>query len=192
MANWKNSSLHIPPRAKLAGGAVALLVLGAAAGASAVSHMRPSVEMAPAMPTAIAKVPQASGVVTVKGKIVEVYGDRFIMQDGSGRLLIDVGPDGSGQLRTGNALMVQGRYDNGQLRASYLVDSQGRIADVGASPHPPRGPGHDGPPPSPPPPSGAAVPPAPSAPSPVDANGAPENSRAANAPFPGAGSAIKR
>jgi hypothetical protein len=176
MVDWKNAGPQIPLRAKLAGGAVALLALGAAAGASAVSHMRPSIEMAPAMPTAIAKVPQASGIVTVKGKIAEVYGDRFIMQDDSGRLLIDAGPEASGQLQQGTALMVQGRYDNGQLRASYLVDSQGRITDVGGPPHGPHGPGHDGPPPPPPgagpiapppPPPGATMAPPPPPPPPV-------------------------
>ncbi|WP_443969639.1 hypothetical protein [Sphingobium sp. CR28] len=207
MVDWKNSGSRIPLRAKLAGGAVALLALGAAAGASVVSHMRPPVEMAPALPTAIAKLAQTSGTVTVKGKIAEVYGDRFIMQDGSGRLLIDAGPDGSDVVRTGSALMVQGRYDNGQLRASYLVDAQGRITDVGGPP-PPHGPHHDGPPPPPPPPPGAgptppppggvgAPPPAPPpsggavAPPPVDANGVPIDSRTANPQLPGAGSASK-
>ena len=145
MVDWKNTGSRIPVRARLAAGAVALLLVGGAAGASVVSHTRPSVEMAPAIPTAIAKVPQANGVITVKGKVAEVYGSRFIMQDGSGRMLIDAGPDNSGQLSPGNALMVQGRYDNGQLHASYLVDPQGHITDVGAPPGPPHGPGREGP-----------------------------------------------
>jgi hypothetical protein len=162
MVDWKKPGAHIPRKAKLASGAAALLLLGAAAGAGAASHMRPTVEMAPTVPTAIAKLPQASGVVTVKGKIAEVYGDRFILQDGSGRLLVDAGPEGTGQLRAGAALTAQGRYDNGQMRASYLVDPQGNISDVSAPPRPPRGPGRDGPPAPPPPPPGAGpVPPRP-------------------------------
>lgn len=161
MVDWKNAGPHVPLRAKRAGGAIALLVLGAAAGATALSYTRPGIEMAPVIPTAIAKVPQASGIVTVKGQIAEVYGSRFIMRDGSGRLLIDAGPDGSGQFHSGDTLIVQGRYDNGQLRASYLVDGQGRITDVGTPPHPPQGPGHDGPPPPPPPPGGIGAPPPP-------------------------------
>ena len=191
MVDWKNRGSRIPLRAKLAGGAVVLFVLGAAAGAGAVSLMRPTVEMAPAMPTAIAQVPQTGGVVTVKGKIIEIYGDRFIMQDGSGRLLIDAGPDGSGQLRPGSALMVQGRYDNGQLRASYLVDAQGSITNVGAPPQPPRGPGHDAPPPPPPPPGGAIPPAAPCGPSAIDANGSASTSRTTSPQLPATRSAIK-
>ncbi len=189
MVDWKNSGSRIPLRTKLAGGAVALLALGAAAGASVVSHMRPPVEMAPALPTAIAKLAQTSGIVTVKGKIAEVYGDRFIMQDGSGRLLIDAGPGGSDALRAGGALMVQGRYKNGQFRASYLVDSQGHITDVGAPP-PQHGPRHDGPPspgpgPTPPPPGGIGVPaPPPPTSGVVSAASGPKNSQ-----LPDAGSA---
>jgi hypothetical protein len=125
MVDWKNPVGHIPHRVKLASGMAVLLALGGAAGAGAVAYTRPPVEMAPTVPTAIAQVPQRSGITTVKGKVAEVYGDRFVLQDGTGRLLVDLGRDGSGQVRAGNALMVQGRYDNGQLRASYLVDPQG-------------------------------------------------------------------
>lgn len=190
MVDWNYAGPRIPRRVTQASAALALLVLGAVAGAGAMTYTRPSIEMAPAIPTAIAKVPQTAGLVTVKGKIAEVYGDRFILQDGSGRLLIDAGPDASGKLQQGNALMAQGRYDNGQLHASYLVDPQGGITDVGGPPHAPHGPGHGGPPPpppgagptppppggimapSPPPmplPAGAVAPPAP-APSPPEAD----------------------
>ncbi|PTR06640.1 MULTISPECIES: hypothetical protein [unclassified Novosphingobium] len=175
MVDWKNPVGHIPHRMKLASGVAVLLALGGAAGAGAVAYTRPPVEMAPTVPTAIAQVPQRSGITTVKGKVAEVYGDRFVLQDGTGRLLVDVGRDGSGQVRSGNALMVQGRYDNGQLRASYLVDPQGGVTQVGAPPPPPppppRGPGRDAPPPPPPPGDGSAPPPPPPPP-PAGANGA--------------------
>ncbi len=138
--------------------AAALLAVGVAGGASAVSLTRPGIEMAPTTPTAIARLSGTSGVVTVKGRVVEIFGDRFVLQDATGRTMIDAGRNGDG-VTAGATMTVQGRYDNGQLRASYLVDPNGRIVAGGPPPHgpggprAPGGPGHDGPPP--PPPGGA-------------------------------------
>jgi uncharacterized protein YdeI (BOF family) len=151
-------------RGALVGGAAVLLALGAAGGASAVQATRPSIEMAPTVQTPIAKLASASGVVTVKGRVAEVFGDRFVIQDASGRAMIAVGRGGQGTVSVGQAVQVQGRYDDGQLRASYLVDQNGKVVAVGPRPggpegpggpgapggHRPHGPGHDGPPPPPP------------------------------------------
>ena len=130
-------------------GAAALLAIGIAGGAGAVSMTRPGIEMAPTTPTAIAKLPASSGVVTVKGRVAEVYGDRFVLQDATGRTMIDAGRDADA-VAVGKAMTVQGRYDDGQVRASYLVDPTGRIDAVGPGgrrpPHGPAGPGRDGPP----------------------------------------------
>lgn len=154
MTEWKNTL----PRHRLAVAAAALLALGAAGGAGAVHLTRPSVEMAPTVPTAVARLAQTSGIVTVKGRVAETYGDRFVLQDGSGRTLVDAGRGGA-DVRSGAALTVQGRYRDGQLHASYLVDAQGNVQAVGAPPPPPGGP-HGPPPPGgpgapPPPPPGA-------------------------------------
>ncbi|VXC49620.1 conserved hypothetical protein [Sphingomonas sp. T1] len=165
-------TLNRGTRMKLA--AAALLAVGVAGGASAVSLTRPGIEMAPTTPTAIARLSGTSGVVTVKGRVVEIFGDRFVLQDATGRTMIDAGRNGNGV--TADATMtVQGRYDNGQLRASYLVDPNGRIVAGGPPPHGPGGPrgpggpgapGRDGPPP--PPPGGAnLVPPGTTTPSAV-------------------------
>ncbi|MBD8550505.1 MULTISPECIES: hypothetical protein [unclassified Sphingomonas] len=147
-------------RMKLA--AAALLAVGVAGGAGAVSLTRPGIEMAPTTPTAIARLSGTSGVVTVKGRVVEIFGDRFVLQDATGRTMIDAGRNGDG-VTAGATMTVQGRYDNGELRASYLVDPNGRIVAAGPAggppphgpggPRAPDGPGHDGPPP--PPPGGA-------------------------------------
>ena len=139
MTDWKNM-----PRNRLAVAAAALLALGAAGGAGAVQLTRPTVEMAPTVPTAVAKLAQSSGIVTVKGRVAETYGDRFVLQDGSGRTLVDAGR-GAADVQSGAALTVQGRYLDGQLHASYLVDAQGNVQAVGAPPPPPGGP--HGPPP---------------------------------------------
>jgi multidrug efflux pump subunit AcrA (membrane-fusion protein) len=50
-------------------GAAGLLVLGAAGGAGAMALTRPTVEMAPTVPTPIAKLADARGVVSVRGHV---------------------------------------------------------------------------------------------------------------------------
>jgi len=175
MVEW---SKYGSQRLRLGLAAAALVVAGAAGGAGAIGLTRPAVEMAPTQAVAIASLPNRDGLVTVKGKVAEVYGDRFTLTDGSGKTMVDAGRDGS-TVTVGAPVMVQGRYDNGQLRASFLVDGNGRIEPVGprGRPHPPHGPGGpdgprgpgaagpggprgDGPPPPPP---GGCVPGAPGA-----------------------------
>ncbi len=174
---------------KLGLGVAIGLAIGAAGGASAVSLTRPGVEMAPTVATPVARLASSSGVVTVKGRVAEVYGDRFVVQDGSGKAMVDGARDAN--VAKGAAVQVQGRYDDGQLRASYVVDAAGKVTPVGPPPPRPgkgpdgRGPGPHGPggpggpdargpggpggpgcapgamPPPPPPADGAAPPPPP-------------------------------
>lgn len=161
-------------------GGAALLALGLAGGAGAVSLTRPAVEMAPATPVAISSLANRDGIVTVKGRIAEVYGDRFTVADASGKTMVDAGRDRRTTLTAGAPVTVQGRFDDGQLKASFLVGQDGTIDQVGPrgprhgpdgrgpdSKRGPGGPGHDGPPPPggpradgagapPPPPAGCA------------------------------------
>lgn len=164
---------------KLGLGVAIGLAIGAAGGASAVSLTRPGVEMAPTVATPVAKLASGNGVVTVKGRVAEVYGDRFVVQDATGRTMVDAGRDAS--VTKGAPVQVQGRYDDGQLRASYLVDANGKVTPVGPPPPRPghgpkdrgpdgaRGPGGPGAPcapgavPPPPPPADGSAPPPPPA-----------------------------
>jgi hypothetical protein len=132
-----------------------LLVLGATGGAGAMALTRPIVEMAPTVTTPIARLAGARGIVSMRGRVAEVYGDRFVVQDGSGRMLVDAGPRAAGNLHPSEPILVQGRFDDGQLRARYLVDASGTVQEVGPPPTPP---GHRGPPP--PPRGGPDAPPA--------------------------------
>lgn len=146
------SRFQTSPRARLGIGAAVLLALGAAGGAGAVSLTRPSIEMAPTVQTPIAKLSATSGIVTVKGRVAEVFGDRVVLQDATGRTMVDTGRAAGSSIAKGAALTVQGRYDDGQLRSSFLVDASGMITPVGPprggpGPRGPHGPGHDGPPP---------------------------------------------
>ena len=122
-------------------GGAALLAAGAAGGAGAVGLTRPGIEVAPIRPVAIASLTRRdSGLVTVRGKVAEVYGDRFTIADGSGKTMVDAGRDGDDTVTAGQDLLVQGRYDDGQLHASFLVDGNGSVRAVG--PAFPRGPHH--------------------------------------------------
>ena len=143
-------------------GSAALLALGVAGGVGAVSLTRPPVEMAPTVSTAISRLPATHGIVTVRGRVAAIYGDRVLVQDQTGRALVDAGRDGAASLAVGGPILAQGRFRDGQLRARFLVDASGSAQEVGPpSPPPPhRGPG--GPPP--PPPGGPGAPPPPMAP----------------------------
>jgi len=90
--------------------------------------------------------------VTVKGKVVEIYGNKFIVQDESGRALVESGPAGDGGKLVGlnEELNLQGRFDNGFLHGSYIVHQDGKtemLRPAGPpTPHKPHGgPMEDGP-----------------------------------------------
>src|SRR4051812_45358538 len=63
------------------------LAIGVAGGAGAMKFVRPTPEMAPLTPVAISTMP-ASSLVTIKGTVTEIYGNKFILQDQSGKALI--------------------------------------------------------------------------------------------------------
>ncbi|MHA6717845.1 hypothetical protein ACX40Y_00200 [Sphingomonas sp. RS6] len=134
----------------LGAGAAILLALGAAGGASAVSLTRPAIEMAPLNATPIGTLTDSGDVVTIKGKVAEIFGDRIVVQDQTGKAMVDVGRASDLGLAVGQDLTVQGRYDDGQFRASYLVDANGRVTATGPAgghPHGPAGPEGPGRPP---------------------------------------------
>jgi uncharacterized protein YdeI (BOF family) len=104
-------------------------------------------------PVAIGKL-QASDVVSVKGSVAEIYGNKFILQDDTGRTLVDLGPQGDdGNVVTkGEQVAVQGRFDRGFIAAQIVSHADGRNQAFGPPPPPPdpaadRGPGRRPPPP---------------------------------------------
>ncbi|WP_086011131.1 hypothetical protein, partial [Sphingomonas sp. S17] len=158
MSRWNVSNLRLQGKAPLAAAAAVLIALGAGGGAAAVSMTRPTVTMAPTNPTAIAKLASTSGIVSAKGRVTEVFGDRFVVQDRTGRAMVAGSRDAMPSV--GSNVLVQGRYDDGVMHAQYLVDPNGSVVPVG--PPPPRpgaGPRGDGPPPPPGGPRGDAPPP---------------------------------
>ena len=125
-------------------GVLGILAVGIVAGAGAVSLTRPSPEMAPTTPVAIASMP-TTGLVTVKGQVAEIYGNKFVLQDSSGRALVETGRAGEGGklVAKDEPVTVQGRFDDGFLRASFVVHADGRAEAIGPVGPPP--PPHGGP-----------------------------------------------
>lgn len=156
-------------RTGLAG--VALLAAGLTGGAVVARSFEPAVEMAPMRATPIRSLTAGDSVVTVKGRVAETFGNKFVLDDGSGHALVDTGPKGddASLVSVGAPVTVQGRFDRGMMHASFLVDASGKVvalAPLAPPPHGPGGPGGSGagprdrnaPPPPPPPPAGAPAP----------------------------------
>lgn len=171
---------HIePPRARrgfglnrrgnLALAGAGLLALGGATGAVVMAETRPSVSMAPATPVAIRSL-SSTGIVTIRGRVGEIYGNKFIMADASGRALVDTGREGDDRqlVTAGEPVTVQGRFERGFVHAAFLVGPDSKVIALGPLAGPPRtprgpggphGPGPDGPPPPRPGANDAAAPP---------------------------------
>jgi len=176
----------------LGAAAIALLAVGGAGGAVASRAVQPSIAMAPTHAVAIKSLTDDGGIVTVKGRVAETYGNQFTIEDGTGKALIDGGPaveDGS-LAPKGAIVSVQGRFDRGTLHPMFLIDPSGKVVEIGHGPRGaggPGGPGPHGPGPgegpdrAPPPPPPAGVAPAGAAPAPLPAGTA---AAAAQAPAP--------
>jgi uncharacterized protein YdeI (BOF family) len=85
---------------------------------------------------------QDDSVIAVKGEVSDIFGNKFVIQDASGRALVDTGPRGEDRMvaTKGETLMVQGRFDRGVIRAQVVMHADGRNEAFG----PPHGP-KDGP-----------------------------------------------
>jgi hypothetical protein len=130
--------------ARLAALGAGLLALGGTAGALVMAETRPSVSMAPATPVAIRSL-SSGGIVTIRGRVAEVYGNKFVMQDATGRALVDTGREGDErQLVVANQpVTVQGRFERGFVHAAFLVGPDNKVLALGPLAGPPHGP-HDG------------------------------------------------
>jgi uncharacterized protein YdeI (BOF family) len=83
--------------------------------------------------------------VALKGQVAEIFGNKFIVQDDSGRALVDTGRSGeSGNLvAKSETVTVQGRFEHGFVHAQAISHSDGRndfVGPPGPPPPPPGGP----------------------------------------------------
>ncbi|OBQ73709.1 hypothetical protein EB233_10415 [Mesorhizobium erdmanii] len=129
--------------AKMVGGSalVGMLLVGAVAGAVAMKVSRHDERQALLPPVTINAMADDS-LVAVKGKVAEIFGNKFVISDGTGRTLVDVGPEGSNAklVAQDEEVTVQGRYDEGFIHAGMVIHGDGRVDEL-RPPHP-RGPRH--------------------------------------------------
>jgi hypothetical protein len=131
-------------RGSLATGALAVvLIAGAALGAGGTrlaQNWQPRSVML-LQPAPIDKMAERSPVA-IRGDVAEVFGNQFVVQDGSGRALVDTGPRGEGRMvvAKGETVTVQGRFDRGVLHADVLAHADGRNEAFGPPDHGPKGP----------------------------------------------------
>jgi uncharacterized protein YdeI (BOF family) len=121
----------------------ALLVafgIGGAVTAAALQARRPTLVML--TPAPITSMHDWSEVA-VKGQVAEVFGNKFIVQDDSGRALVDAGRSGeSGNLvAQSETVTVQGRFEHGSIHAQAISHPDGRNDFVGPPGPPPPPPG---------------------------------------------------
>ena len=127
--------------------AAALLAVGVGGGATVAHMSAPSVEMAPANPVAITSLADGDSIVTVRGKVAEVYGPAFILADGSGRALVEAGPHrgfmggATSLVAVGQTVTVQGHFRDGTIHASFLVGADGKVTALRPMGPPRGGPG---------------------------------------------------
>ncbi len=137
---------HVPPHERrrhwiVYPAVVVALAAGAAGGAAAMKMAGPTTEVAPMTPVSIATMP-ASSLVTIKGTVAEIYGNKFILQDDSGKTLVETGPAGASSdlIKQNEPITVQGRFDDGFVHASFLVGKDGKTQALRAPGPPPHGP----------------------------------------------------
>jgi hypothetical protein len=115
---------------------VAALMLGA--GLTALAGLRREVAFAPLTPAPIAAMGDWSPVA-VQGQVAEIFGNKFIVQDESGRALVDTGPEGEdGKLvAPSETVTIQGRFERGFIHAVAIAHADGRNDIVGPPGPPP-------------------------------------------------------
>jgi uncharacterized protein YdeI (BOF family) len=139
--------LHVSRRSLAAGALGVVLIAGAALGAGGTrlaQNWQPRSVML-LQPRPIDRMAERSPVA-IKGDVAEVFGNKFVVQDGSGRALVDTGPRGEDRMMVakGETVTVQGRFDRGVVHAEVLAHADGRNEAFGPPDHGPMGP-KDGP-----------------------------------------------
>ena len=111
--------------------AAGLIAFGLVAGAGATIFAVPHDNVVLMQPTSIATLAPYS-TVAVKGKVAEIFGNKFVIDDGNGRALVETGRAGeSGKLvAAGETLTVQGRFDDGFIHGDVLVHADGKAESL--------------------------------------------------------------
>jgi uncharacterized protein YdeI (BOF family) len=116
--------------------------IGGGVTAAALQARRPSLVML--TPASITSMHDWSEVA-VKGQVAEIFGNKFIVQDDSGRALVETGRRGEGGqlVAKSESVTVQGRFEHGFIHAEVISHLDGRndfVGPPGPPPPPPGGP----------------------------------------------------
>jgi len=127
----------IPRRTWVVGALAAPLAMGAL-GLSLAQGT--SFQPTPVEPVAIQAL-APSGATAIRGTVAEIFGNKFVVQDPTGRALVETGREGEdGKLvAKGEAVTVQGRFETGFLHARVLTHGDGRKVVLGPAGGPPMG-----------------------------------------------------
>ena len=115
-------------------------------GCRLVEERRPSIDAkvkAPMHKTSISELFPAAAV-KVAGRVDEIFGNKYILQDETGRALIELGPEGHDAVRggVGQSVTVEGRFKEGFIHADAVTTPDGRRIELRDGKHGPKhGPG---------------------------------------------------
>jgi len=120
-------------------GAVAAPLALAAVGLS-LARPGQTVTPTPVAPGAISAL-APSGSIAARGEVAELFGNKFVLQDGTGRALVETGHEGEdGTLvAKGETVTVQGRFERGFLHAKLITRADGSQVVLGRAGGPPPG-----------------------------------------------------
>lgn len=88
--------------------------------------------------TPIRELQRTTGI-TITGEIRSVVGNEFILDDGTGQLIVDAGPRWYHQLdlRSGEQVTVIGEYDDYDFDAFQITRSNGEVIQIREAGGPP-------------------------------------------------------
>lgn len=117
-------------KAAVAAGLVGLPLVAAAGGVSLAQSE--AFVQTPVAPVAVSAL-SVSGATAARGEVAEIFGNKFILQDASGRALVDTGREGEGGslVTKGENVTVQGPFEKGFLRARLITRADGRQVSLG-------------------------------------------------------------
>jgi uncharacterized protein YdeI (BOF family) len=130
---------------------VAALALAAGLGGAALGQTQPPAPAPAQTQTPIGSLATTQGV-TIRGAVTDVFGNKFVVEDQSGRVLVETGPAWHSrvQMEVGETVTVTGEPDEGGFDAFTIQRANGEtvtIREPGRRPPwaggPDRGPGRD-------------------------------------------------
>lgn len=132
------TSARSPTTRRIGLGVALLIACGIGAGATALAERGRMQVLAPLTPGPISAMKDWAPVA-VKGQVAEIFGNKFIIADDSGRALVETGRQGEGGtlVAASETVTVQGRFEHGFVRAVAIQHGDGRTVLLGPPGPPP-------------------------------------------------------